>query len=474
MGEGYEAAGLRWTGHPLPDMGIAGLLAHSRKGEPEEITLGDLEQFAKDSEQWYLSKVLSGYITVLFTSNLINPSFKEDKKRQFLGQLLRVYSQQGDQSLRCVYCGRASVQNADRTLIPMLSGRTQINFYPGGDPSLGLCGLCIVALLALPVGAPFCEGRAVIVEAEDHEVLKAVAKERLEIVQRLISLQPGDKPVNIRGPRTRVIDALVRWQREHAPQRDDVATTGTLTVYHLSNSGQGPDIDIYPLPSAVVRFVMRAQAQAYRHVWSEIARRGWERKRDEEPTEEEKRALRNRFYDSLFNLPDGATSFVRNWFRWSLQEVEGMAVQAFQGRERWPLIRLFLQEVLGMEQARIEAIRKVGDALGQDIVNANDQGLFRRIFMGRTSYREVRGTLIRANNEHVRRNGAPLLTLDDFLLLFEEGEEVARADWQLAWDLLRIRTTETLCKLGWFEKPEAKEVIEEVSQREEEESETAV
>jgi CRISPR-associated protein Cst1 len=74
----------------------------------------------------------------------------------------------------------------------------------------------------------------------------------------------------------------------------------------------------------------------------------------------------------------------------------------------------------------------------------------------------------------VRRNGAPLLTLDDFLLLFEEGEEVARADWQLAWDLLRIRTTETLCKLGWFEKPEAKEVIEEASQQEEEESEAAV
>jgi len=457
-------------------MGIAGLLAHSRKEEPEKLTAEDLERFAQDAERWYFSKVLSGYITVLFTSNLINPSFKEDKKRQFLHQLLRVYSQQGDRSLRCVYCGRASVRNADRTLIPMLSGRTQINFYPGGDPSLGLCGLCMVALLALPIAAPFCEGRAVIVEAEDREVLKAVARERLEMVQRLISLQPDDKPVNIRGPRTRVIDALVKWQREHAQQGDDVATAGTLTVYHLSNSGlpNATDIDIYPLPSAVVRFVRRAQAQAYRHVWCEIAQRGWEGKSDTEPTEEETRALRNYFYDSLFDLPDGAGTFVRRWFRWRLKEVQGLAASDFQGRERWPLIRLFLQEVLGMEQARIEAICRVGDAIAQDIVDTNDRRLFRRIFMGRTSYRDVRDTLIRANNEHARRNGAPLLTLADFLLLFEEGEEVARVDWQLAWDLLRIRTTEALCKSGWFEKPEAKEVIEEVSQQEEEESEATV
>jgi CRISPR-associated protein Cst1 len=219
---------------------------------------------------------------------------------------------------------------------------------------------------------------------------------------------------------------------------------------------------------------MRAQAQAYRHVWDEIARRGWEGKRDTEPTEEETRALRNYFYDSLFDLPDGAGTFVRRWFRWRSKEVQGLAASDFQGRERWPLISLFLKEVLGMEQARIEAIRRVGDALGQDIVDANDRGLFRRIFMGRTSYRDVRGTLIRANNEHVRRNSMPLLTLDDFLLLFEEGEEVARVDWQLAWDLLRIRTTEALCKSGWFEKPEAKEVIEEVSQQEEEESEATV
>lgn len=425
---------------------------------------------------WYFSKVLTGYITVLFTSNLINPSFKEDQKRQFLSQLLRSYRQQGDKTSRCVYCGRPSVRNADRTLIPMLSARSQINFYPGGDPSLGLCGLCIVALLALPIGAPFCEGRAVVVEAEDREVLKAIAKERLEVVQRLISLHPDDKPINIRGPRTRVIDALVKWQREHAQQDTEVTSAGALTVYHLSNSGQGPDIDIYPLPSSVVRFVMRAQRAAYRHLWNEIARRGWKRtqKGDEEPTGEEKQTLRNEFYDSLFDLPDDAPDFVDNWFCWPLQEVEGMAAQAFRERERWPLISLFLQEVLGMEQARIEAIRKVGDALGQDIVEANDRELFRRIFMGRIDYRTVRATLIRANNQHVRRAGVPLLTLDDFLLVFEEGNEVARADWRLAWDLLRIRTTETLCKLGWFEKPEAKEVVDEVSQQEEEESEPAI
>lgn len=469
-----QSAGLQWTGHPLPDMGIAALLVHARKEAPEEVTVGNLEDFAHDAERWYFSKALSGFITVLFTSNLINPSFKEERKQQFAGELLRSYQQPPQNGAPpCVYCDRPSVRQADRTLIPLLSGRTQINFYPGGDPSLGICGLCIVALQALSIGAPFCEGKAVIVEvgdrAADRKVLRAVAEARFQVLNTLLSLQTTEKPANIRGPRTRVIEALMSLQPVQAADEDgeeSAEQAGPLTVYHLSNSGQGPGIEIYPLPSNVVRFVQRAQGQRYRGVWNRIVRRAWEgkRKEGEEPSEEEQRTLRNRFYDALFTLPDRAAVFVRRWLSWRLEGIAELGPTALEGQERWPLVTMFLMEVLGMEQLRISAIRALADKVAVDITDTNDRQIFRRFFGGRVDYRTVRDSLLRADRRHVQRLGEPLLTLDDFLVIFEEGEELVRTDWRLAWDLFRIRMVEELCRLEWFKRPEGQESMKAVDQ----------
>lgn len=468
--QGASSLGLHWTDHPLPDMGIAAILAHAGRGSPEDLTEADLERLATDAERWYFNKALSGYLTVLFTSNLINPSFKDDRKREFVGDLLRSFARRPEPGAApCVYCGRPSVRQADRTLIPMLSGRNQINFYPEGNPSLGLCGLCLVALQALAIGAPFCEGRAVIVEAEDKEILKAVAGERLALLRQILSLSSDAKPPTIRGPRTRVIDALGRLGQRGT---GDDSVGGSVTVYVLSNSGQGPDIAISPLPAMVVRFVARAQRQRYRRAWHDLVRRGWEGKRrnDDEPPEEEKRALRNYFYEGLFTLPREADRFLRRWFAWTLKAITHVDPGDREEKERWPLIGLFLMEVLGMEQSRIDAIRVLADNLATDIEGTRDRPLFRRFFTGRIDYRVARDVLIRANQKRIHRQGSPLITLDDFLLIFEEADELARSDWRLAWDLLRIRLVEELCGLEFFKSDEGKEVMEEVAEAEAEET----
>ncbi|MBI4497311.1 MAG: hypothetical protein HY689_05375 [Chloroflexi bacterium] len=331
-----------------------------------------------------------------------------------------------------------------------------------------------MALQALSIGAPYCEGKAVIVEVgdapADREILRAVVQDRFATLQRLLSVQTDAKPANIRGPRTRVIEALARWQQERAPDGEDeeVEKAGPLTVYHLSNSGQGPGIEIYPLPSNVVQFVKRAQGQRYRGVWNQTVRRAWEGKRreGEEPPEEERRALRNRFYDDLFTLPDNAGVFLRRWFNWRPEQIAGLTPETLLKQERWPFVVMFLEEVLRMEQVRVTAIRSLADRVAADIADTNDRQIFRRFFSGRTDYRTVRDTLIRADRRRVQRLGEPLVTLDDFLTVFEEGEEVARADWRLAWDLLRIRMVEELCRLGWFQRPEGREIMSEVDREE--------
>lgn len=64
----------------------------------------------------------------------------------------------------------------------------------------------------------------------------------------------------------------------------------------------------------------------------------------------------------------------------------------------------------------------------------------------------LRNTLIRANLSHVKRGNPPLITLDPFIEVFEEGFEVERRDWRLATDLVLIRMIEQLYNLGWLGK----------------------
>jgi CRISPR-associated protein Cst1 len=52
----------------------------------------------------------------------------------------------------------------------------------------------------------------------------------------------------------------------------------------------------------------------------------------------------------------------------------------------------------------------------------------------------------------VRRGNPPLVTLDPYLTVFEEGDEISRSDWQLARDLVLIRMVERLYQNGWIGK----------------------
>jgi len=58
--------------------------------------------------------------------------------------------------------------------------------------------------------------------------------------------------------------------------------------------------------------------------------------------------------------------------------------------------------------------------------------------------------LIKANLAHVKRGNPPIITLDPYIQVFEEGDEVARMDWRLARDLVLIRMVERLYLQGWL------------------------
>src|SRR5690606_37766111 len=104
------------------------------------------------------AKTVTSHATVLFTQNVpyLQGGFKPELRFAKAGEFFRAYTLYSAQSHdRCCYCGRQSVRvdsgsgYACREEIPLLSGRSTINFLPSGGLGIPLCGYCVVALQAL-------------------------------------------------------------------------------------------------------------------------------------------------------------------------------------------------------------------------------------------------------------------------------------------------------------------------------------
>jgi CRISPR-associated protein Cst1 len=456
-------AGMTWTGHPLVDMGTATLVAFSERARPEDITLDDLALFAKEAESALFTKALRSHASVLFTSNApyLQPSFTEERRRQKAGELLRAHQTATADDATCAYCGRAAVSletdsgRAYRELIPLLTGQGVVNFFPGGQHGLSVCGRCLTSLQALPLGAPSCEGRALIVASDDPSQVVALVKAWLPdlLARAQLSAITGEKVDTWRSPRTRLVERLVELQRQRAWSGD---RHPGFTVYHLSNSGQGPGLRIFFLPASVVHFVRLAQAGAHQRAWHHVARRRWlddkRKPRDQDPAADERLLWRNTFYEELFDLPERAPAFVARYFLGT----QRASIQRDRTGEHivlWDLVALFLREVLGMESERIDAIRALGDGIADEVTQHGDRRLFPLAFRAR-GYDAVRTLLTRTSTRRIQRGDPPLLDFDGFLTVFDltPDAQTARTGWRLPWDLTLIRVIDQLHAREWYAK----------------------
>ncbi|MCI0559450.1 MAG: hypothetical protein MN733_13220, partial [Nitrososphaera sp.] len=111
----------------------------------------------------------------------------------------------------------------------------------------------------------------------------------------------------------------------------------------------------------------------------------------------------------------------------------------------------FLRRILNMDKERVEQIRKMGDQLAEYVATENDRRFFNQ-FYTTGDYHALRSALIKANTAHVKRGNAPIITLDPYIEVFEEGNELSRRDWRLSRDLVLIRMVEQLHALGWLGK----------------------
>ena len=496
---------LEYTGHPLVDVGIATITAFAGKRKPDELTTTDLDDIADYITREYVQDPLKSFLTVAFpNSGFTQPAYNKtpEKREMYAARVLRNY---GDDTPLlddevCVFTGKPAVDvafgekeslpqgRAFRQHIPLLTGENVINFHTYGEAGLPVSGEALLAIQAFPLGCAKSAGRLLAVHSDNPELMLHFARSFLEGNQRSITLaqeagsKKMDEPHHSRG--TLLINTLLQGDiRQREELQDDEPFS--LTAYHLTNSGQGVGLDIYHLPLQIIGFLREMESADYRTQWGGIVNRAWEtelqkkRKKDDKPFQPRRNWLYEDvlgLYDGSFLLPDRAKAFLRTYF---LRHPFRYA-RTDQGDPRgnyglthemnlvsWNIITSFLRRVFHMEKERIEEIRKMGDQLADYVSSQNDRRFFREFFHQRRPS-DVRTLLIRANLEHVRRGNPPIIKLDPYIEVFEEGYGLERPDWWLARDLVFIRMIEQLHEQGWL--GENPDLVEETAQENENEN----
>lgn len=468
------AVSLDYTGHPLLDVGLATLTAFSGKKRPTQLTEEDLHNAAQYIRENYIVDPLKSFLNVAFpNSGFTNPAFEKqpEKRRKYaeivsgafagpVGEERDPFTGLPATALPLNLDGDLPPGRTYRQHVPLLTGVDVINFHPYGDAGIPLSGISLLAFQMLPMGCAKVSGRLLAVHSDDPDLLLYFAKTFLNTNQQGVTTARvgGEKKLPDTSPhraRTVLIEHLLLAERERMRrERENGGFPPTLTGYYFTNSGQGVELDIYPLPLEVSDFLMAVMRNdTLKLDWEALTARGWQltRKEGEIPRY-------NRLYEDLFTLPEAAPRFIHLYF---LRKPSRQTLDKFDPtlnydtrREAslisWRLTEIFLKKVMLMEEARVQSIRELGDALAQFILDRNDRGVFNGFWMAR-NYGELRAVLIRASAAEVRAGRKPLITLDQFLAIFEQSEGMPNADWRLGRDLVLIRLLEQLYQKGWLQ-----------------------
>ena len=447
---------LRYTGHPLVDVGVATITAFAEKSNPAEITAEDLNVIAAYIEREYSKNPMKSFLTVVFpNSGFTQPAFDKqpEKRAAYATAVLRGWREDvATTTERCVFFDAPAITRAYREAIPLIGAESGFNFYAEGQSGLPISGLALLAIQAFPLGGVKCSGRVLLMHADDPALTYRLAAQALESNRRYLNLAAqAEKFEDAKYPRTQIIDQLLR--AEMARTDDDVCS---VTAYHLTNYGTNAAVEIYHLPLQITRFLADATDAKYRDAWQRIVSRAWEGN----VTEPERDTCglpsrRNVLYEDLFALPRDARRFLRTYIlrrprvqKWKDDPRAGYRLLDDLDLVSWPLTTLFLKEVMNVDETRIEAIRAMADRLADYIDEQGDQRLFKTLLYGGSrgqDYQELRTRLIRADYDQIASH-QPLFTLDQFVAVFENSD--SQYTWRLARDRLLIRIIERLHERG--------------------------
>jgi len=416
---------LNWTGNPFVDSGIAAILEHCRKKAPEEIDVDDLSKMSMLLRQVYVTAQWKKAFHSIFTGNckLLQNAYKTDERRhkEFFGLLdqllagVEIAGETGD----CIACGRRDRhKRKTKTDIPLTGSGKSRGFFSYAVAGADYCETCAFATQCSPLTYYAC-GKLAMLHSTSPKIMRYWAKRPLANIYEQMARDEftgcfNEGYTNPQNALFHIAQNLVlehreQWGKEYA----------TIRLYHFTNYLQGPELDIYDLPTPVFCFLFEVQSHSRLKDWQAIVRRGYyflDKKNHKQITyptdgksEDDYKNKDNRVYVNLL-----AGKSILPYF---------LNIQTRTAYGDYSLLTVYIKEILAMDEKRIDTVKRVADEIARFIQQSPKGKTRLQNLEGADKLHEFCNVLRHISRERIAlRPQEPLFTLDEFAQqLFPEG-----------------------------------------------------
>lgn len=416
-----------WTGNPWVDAGIAAIQEWTKKNKPEDIVIDGVKEISNILIDIYLSETWKKNLFSVFPNNAItNPAVKDRKQRlaEYYKTLITNITSIGKAG-NCIACGRRDAINGKNRMDIPLTGYEGSHFFSFKTKGADYCDACSFAVQCSPLLYYSC-GKLLLLHSNSPKVMRYWARRCISDIHKQIATRNYTGCLNERY--TNSTNALFHIAQDLILTYEErwVEENVSLRIYHFTNYNQGPELDIYDLPSSVFRFLAYIRPHPRYKDWLKVIRKGYRNTEGKE--EEEYRNYKNSVYLALLSGQSIIRYFIDSETRIAITD--------------WSFLKYYLKEVLIMDESRIETIRKLGDNIS-NLIKTSVNGKKRLSQVERaTNYASFRNVLLRLAKDCIAvKVDKPLFTFEDYAKhLFPEGA----LGWKETQDLLLFRLYENL------------------------------
>lgn len=418
----------QYTGNPFVDSGIWAICEWAEKKNPKELEIENIKESISNIIPIYLTEAWGKNLYSVFPNNAVtNPSIKnkEQKLKDFCeGLVSQIEPLKGVGN--CISCGMRDVKDLKtKSEIPLIGSGSLINFFPFGQPGGDYCPACTLAIQFSPLTFYAC-GKLLLIHSNSDKVMHYWAEKAIQDIHRQVLTKnyKGCFDEGYKNP----VNALFHIIEDIIVQYDEdwVDENPSISMYHFTNYNQGPDLDIYRVPTPIFRFLAYVKQLEQIFEWRKIVNRGyfnWDKIKEGDE-------YKNRGNSVYTNLLKGK-SIVKYFIDNKNRQIYG----------DWELLEFYLKEVRNMGNKRLDTLKKVGDSLSDYIKDTENIKRLNQLEMA-SNFTTFRNLLRLIEKDRIKRGPQDsLFTLEEFMEdLFPEGN----LGWRETQDLLLFRIYENL------------------------------
>lgn len=421
--------GLRITGNAFVDSGIYALKTFCEK-DLNDITKDDLINLSETISKLYPKAKWNKNMYTVFP-NLQPLTYKvegkEEKYFKVLKNLLDNIPPVND-SGDCMACGRRNTDTqVVKSNVPLTGSGSLKNYFSFANDGADYCNLCTLLIQFSPLVMYASGGKMILLHSDSSKVMNHWSKKALKNISKQESMQvyTGCFNEGYTNPQNAVFKMIMDIIRDSDERWADEYPS--LNFYYFTNYNQGPELEIFNVPTNVFRFLTYIPPDEYSN-WNMIVRKGYVYvKWDKVKELNDYKNKRNTVYNNLLTNKSILYYFFNRKYK-----------KAYCS---WDLLKYYMMEVRKMDEERLETIKSLGDKLAEYIKSNNDTKVLHNLETAK-NYNSFRNILRKVIKKRIANSEEELLfTYDDYVkYLFPEGN----LTWRETQDLLLFRIYEKL------------------------------